>query len=125
MFTITSNGIELQYGNEGYVAENADQVLEILKERGVAVLPNVLNKEECQAMNEGMWNTAEHLTSGLSVPVKREEPNTYNSLFDLCLNHGGLIQHHQWGHAQYVWDVRQNPKVAEVYNKLYLSLIHI
>ena len=33
MFTITSNGIELQYGNEGYVAENADQVLEILKER--------------------------------------------------------------------------------------------
>ena len=58
-------------------------------------------------------------TSGLRIPVKRDEPDTYNSLFDLNLNHGGLIQHHQWGHAQYVWDVRQNPKVAEVYNKLY------
>ena len=119
MFTIISNGIELQYGNEGYIAENIDQVLEILKDKGVAVLPNVLNEAECQAMNDGMWDTAEYLTSGLRIPVKRNEPDTYNSLFDLNLNHGGLIQHHQWGHAQYVWDVRQNPKVAEVYNKLY------
>ena len=119
MISINAKNTILEYGSEGYVAENPDNVLDILKEKGVAVLQNVLNEDECRKMNDGMWSTAEILTSGLEKPVKRDEPDTYNSLFDLNLNHGGLIQHHQWGHAQYVWDVRQNPKVAEVYRKLY------
>ena len=119
MISITSNGITLNYGNEGFLANNPEEVLEILKDKGVSVLCNVLKDEECKAMNDGMWQTAEHLTSGLKNPIKREEPDTYNSIFDLGLKHGGLIQHHQWAHSQYVWDVRQNPKVAEVYRKLY------
>jgi len=119
MITITSNGITLNYGNEGYVSKDVDEVLKIMKDKGVSMLFNVLNEEECKAMNDGMWDTAEHLTSGLKIPIKRDDTNTYNSIFDLGLKHGGLIQHHQWAHAQYVWDVRQNPKVAEVYKKLY------
>ena len=67
-----------------------------LKEKGVAVLPNVLSKDECQKMNDGM-DTVEHLTSGLKEPVKRDDPASYNSIFELGLKHGGLIQHHQWG----------------------------
>ena len=102
MISITSNGVTLNYGNEGFLANTTEEVLEILKDKGVAVLFNVLNDEECKAMNDGMWNTVEHLTSGLKNPVKREEPDTYNSIFDLGLKHGGLIQHHQWAHAQYV-----------------------
>ena len=44
------------------IYENIDQVLDI-KDKGVA-LPNVLNEEECQAMNNGMWDTAEYLNFG-------------------------------------------------------------
>lgn len=119
MISIDYNDINLQYGNEGFISKDSKDVLVTLKKMGVAVLPSVLNEEECLQMNKGMWDTAEFLTSGLKNPIKRDDPNTYKSIFDLGLKHGGLIQHHQWAHAQYVWDVRQNPKVAGVYKELY------
>ena len=68
---ITSKGATLTYGNEGLVADNPKDVLKILKEKGVAVYRGVLNEDECKAMNDGMWDTAEHLTSGLAQPLKR------------------------------------------------------
>jgi hypothetical protein len=119
MTNITSKGVTLTYGNEGLVADNPKDVLKILKEKGVAILRGVLNEEECQAMNDGMWDTAEYLTSGLAEPLKRDDPETYKHIFTLMPKHGGLIQEFGWGHAQYVWDVRQNKKVAAVYNELY------
>ena len=117
--TVKSKGAFLNYGNSGLVAHNAKDVLRILKEKGVAVYRGVLNKEECGAMNDGMWDTAEHLTSGLAEPLNRHRPETYKGIFNLGIKHGGLIQEFEWGHAQYVWDVRQNPKTAEVYKELY------
>lgn len=119
MIPITSKGVTINYGNEGLVAKDAKDALRIVREKGVAVLPGVLTPEECEAMNTGMWDTAEYLTSGLAQPLKRGRPDTYDALFHLNPNHGGLIQHFAWGHAQYVWDVRQNPKVAEMYHELY------
>ena len=119
MITVTSKGVKLNYGNDGLVADNAKDVLKILKEKGVAVFRGVLDKEECDAMNDGMWSTAEYLTSGLAEPLKRDDPQTYKSVFNLGIKHGGLIQEFEWGHAQYAWDVRQNPKTAGVYKELY------
>ena len=116
---ITSKGVTLEYGNDGLVADNPKDVLKILKEKGVAVYRGVLNEEECRAMNDGMWATAEYLTSGLATPLKRDDPETYKAVFNLGLKHGGLIQEFEWGHAQYAWDVRQNPKTAAVYQELY------
>ena len=119
MQSVTSKGVTLTYGNEGYLAKDPTDVLRILKEKGAAILPGVLNPEECDSMNLGMWETVEHLTSGLEKPVKRDVPESYAGVFKLVPNHGGLIQHHKWGFAQYAMDVRQNPKVAEVYRLLY------
>lgn len=119
MQSITSRGVTLKYGNDGYVAKDAADVLKILKEKGAAILPGVLNEKECSEMNDGMWDTVEHLTSGLEKPVTRGDPESYSGVFKLIPNHGGLIQHHKWGFAQYVINVRQNPKVAEVYRLLY------
>lgn len=116
---ITTKGVTLTYGNEGLVGYNAKDVLRILKEKGVAIYRGVLNAEECEAMNDGMWDTAEHLTSGLVEPLERNKPETYKGIFDLGIKHGGLIQEFGWGHAQYVWDVRQNPKTAMVYREIY------
>lgn len=117
--TVTSKGVTLTYGNEGLVATTPKDVIRILKEKGVAIYRGVLTKEECDEMNKGMWETAEHLTSGLAEPLERTKPETYKALFQLGMKHGGLIQEFEWGHAQYAWDVRQNPKVAAVYREIY------
>ena len=76
---ITSKGVTLNYGNDGLVADNPKDVLKILREKGVAVYRGVLNKEECEAMNDGMWHTAEYLTSGLPEPLKRDIPRNIQS----------------------------------------------
>ena len=73
-------------------------------------------------MNEGMWQTAEFLTSKTETPLNRSDPNTYESVY--LLNPirgigGGLFKSFGWAHAQYVWDVRSNIKVAEVFEHFY------
>ena len=106
-------GVELLYEEGGrYDCAAPEEVPAMLQRYGVAVLPALLTPEECAAMNDGMWATCARLTSGLAVPLRRGDPSTYRSLFDLAPLHGGLFQHFGWGHAQYVWDVRGNPKVA-------------
>ena len=92
---------------------------EMLEKYGIAIIPDRLNSEECQQMNEGMWQTAEYLTSKLSKPLKRSDPTTYETVFQLESEMGGLIWNWGWGHAQYVWDVRSNPKVSEVFEEVF------
>ena len=77
--TVTSKGVTLTYGNEGLVATTPKDVIRILKEKGVAIYRGVLTKEECAEMNKGMWETAEHLTSGLAEPLERTKPETYKA----------------------------------------------
>ena len=60
---------------------------EMLEKYGIAIIPDRLNSEECQQMNEGMWQTAEYLTSKLSKPLKRSDPTT---VFQLESEMGGI-----------------------------------
>lgn len=116
MKTIVSKGVKLRYGNTGYLADNVDDALKIFKEKGVVVLTGVLNEEECQEMRNGAWETANFLTQNLPTPATPE--NSASLQFLQPLN-GGLYQHHRWGHAPYVWKIRQNPKVMEFHRRFY------
>lgn len=111
----TVNGVKLRYGNEGLVAKNAADVPRVLKEHGVAVLFNVLNKKECQAMRDGAWKTAQTLLPDL----ERDDSSTYKEMSKLRPHHGGLIQWHGWAHSQYVWDVRTNTQVIAPFKHIY------
>lgn len=51
-----------------------------LQKQGIAIIPNVLDENECHQMNEGMWQTVEYLTSKLQKPLVRSDSNTYDSL---------------------------------------------
>ena len=88
-FAVSPGSIQFDYGEETltYAGEEfhttAPGVRAMLDKFGVAVIPNVLTAEECSQMNEGMWSTAEHLTSRLEVPLKRSDPATYGSLLQL------------------------------------------
>ena len=107
-----------EYEFEKYIATN-DNILEIINKYGVAIIPNILNEEECNNMNEGMWNTLELLTSKFDIPIDRNNKDTWIEMRKLYPKHSMLIQNFSIGHAQYIWDIRQNKKVIDVFSNIW------
>ena len=68
-------------GEEFYTTPQGAKAM--LEKYGLAIIPSILTEEECRKMNEGMWSTAEYLTSKMEVPVNRSDPSTYFSLVKL------------------------------------------
>ena len=115
---IIFKGEKLNYAGKQFYTTPKD-VKALLEQKGIAIIPNVLNENECHQMNEGMWKTAKYLTSKLENPLIPSDPSTYDSLSFLEDEPPGLIWSWGWGHAQYVWDVRSNAKVGEVFENIY------
>ena len=101
------------YRYEEYVFTSKDDLKEKLDKNGVAIVPNVLNEEECLKMRMGMWSDIEHITQQFDTPIKQDDESTWRSWYELYPKHSMLIQNFQFGHTQTVWDVRQNPKVIQ------------
>jgi ectoine hydroxylase-related dioxygenase (phytanoyl-CoA dioxygenase family) len=108
----------IDYEFERYIA-TPDNVKQVLNYYGVAIIPNILNEEECNAMNNGMWETLEHITQTWDKPIKRDNPESWRGMQQLYPKHSMLLQHWSVGHSQYVWNVRQNPKVVEIFAKIW------
>mmetsp|Transcript_27265 Transcript_27265/g.55687 ORF Transcript_27265/g.55687 Transcript_27265/m.55687 type:complete len:375 (+) Transcript_27265:70-1194(+) len=112
---------EATYETDRYLATQ-DNLRETLDKYGVAILPGVLNEGEIQAMNDGMWDTLEQMTSGFSggaKPIDRKKKNTWANIEELKPMHGFLIQHWGIGHAKYVWEVRANQKVCAAFSTVH------
>jgi len=95
-----------------------DQHIEELKTKGYTVVPSVLSDDECEAMSNGMWDTLEYITNG---DISKDDTESYKKIYDLHPLHSMLIQHYGVGHAQFVWDIRQNEDVINVFRKVYNS----
>lgn len=106
------------YQFEKYIATN-DTITEILEKYGVAVIPGVLNDIECLQMNNGMWDVLEKLTEKFDIPIKRDETSSWREIQKLYPQHSMLIQQWAIGHAQYLWDIRQNEKVVDIFAKIW------
>jgi len=102
-----------------YNCENVSQVMEMLRNYGVAIMPNVLTPEECQAMRTGMWDYLECITSNFKNPINRDDPTTWKEMRHLYPKHSMLIQQWSIGHAQFIWDLRQNPKIANIFSLIW------
>lgn len=87
-----------------------------LEKYGVAIIPSVLDKEECAHLEKGVWNYYEHITFNR---MDRTKPATWREFYNLLPNHSMLNQHWGVGHAQYAWDARQNPKLVEPFATLW------
>ncbi len=103
---------------------NPDNILTTLEKYGVAIIPSLLNENEIKNMNDGMWNYLEHITSNFDNttahgPINRNNKLTWKSFYDLYPMHSMLIQHYNIGHAQHIWDLRQNPKVVDIFAKIW------
>lgn len=108
--------LPFKYTNDGLITDNVEKALGIVRDKGVAVLTSRLSDEECFALNDQMWEALEETSHG---EIKQDDQESYSKITRLLsTKHGGLIQNYM-GHAQYIWDVRSNPKVMEFYRKLY------
>ena len=97
----------------------ADALNKQLQEVGVAVLPGVLNAGQIQAFRDGMWATLRFLTRNAEVPIDESSPSSWKTYFDLFPVNDMLLQTHSIGHAQFAWDVRQNPNVVGAFARVW------
>lgn len=84
---------------------------------GVAVIPNVLSYEECERSYQEMWNYFEHISQSWDTPLKQHDEKTYKSFWNLFPIHSMLLQHWNVGHAQFVWDLRQNENIINTFSQ--------
>jgi len=96
-----------------------EEAKSVLDHYGVAIVPNVLSKSEAIQMQYGMWETLEGLTQTWELPIRRENPHSWGEMGKLYPKHSMLHQHHGIGHAPFVWNVRQNPSVVNVFSHIW------
>jgi ectoine hydroxylase-related dioxygenase (phytanoyl-CoA dioxygenase family) len=107
-----------EYQCQKYYASKKN-VMSVLEKHGVAIIPSILDEKECAEIVDGMWTFLESITSKFSEPIRRDNKNSWNSFYDLFLLHSMLMQHWKIGHAQFVWNVRQNPKIASIFAEIW------
>ena len=82
---------------------------------GVAIIPSVLNSQECKRMTDGMWNYFEHITQEWDRPITRHDKGSWRGIYKLYPKHSMLFQHHNVGHMQEIWNIRQDPKIVDIF----------
>ena len=96
-----------------------DRIMDVLLEHGVCIIPSVLGPNECAAFDRGFWDSLTHLTSAWPVPISKDNPESYRELSKLFPMHSMLIQHYGLGHAEFVWALRQNSKIVNIFRRLH------
>ena len=109
--------MSFSYEFEKYLTDKENIKTTILK-YGIAICP-ILDNKECEEMINNKWNLLEYLTSNFEIPIDRNNKETYKQILELYPNHKMLLQHWKVGHSELAWNVRQNPKVKEVFSKIW------
>ncbi len=103
------------FENSKFNCVSVDEARTSLELYGVAVIPSLYDDEECAAMSTGFGEFLEEISSSLDNPIKMNDPSTFKNMRTLQPLHSMLFQWYGIGHAQFVWDVRQNPKLADFF----------
>jgi ectoine hydroxylase-related dioxygenase (phytanoyl-CoA dioxygenase family) len=109
------------YEYEKYIS-TPETVKDTINKYGVAIVPNILNDEECDEMINEMWNYLEYITQDWNIPIKRENTDSYKNIYKLFLQDQYvyfIIKFWYIGHCQMAWNVRQNIKIVDVFAKFW------
>ena len=101
------------------IITDIENIKNTLDEYGVAIIPNILDEEECSKFESGMFDYLEHITQKFETPINRNNTETFKEWYKLLPKHGMLQQHFWIGHAQFNWDLRTNPKIINVFRNIY------
>ncbi len=106
------------YEYEKYITTK-ENLKNTLEEYGVAIIPNVIDEGECEELKNGFWSYLEFITQNFEVPINRNNPQTWRSFRLLLAKHSMLIQEWSIGQSQFAWNLRQNPKIYEIFSTLW------
>lgn len=106
------------YEGEKYYA-NIHNVMEVLEEYGVAIIPSILTDRECDDIFRGFWDFFEKISENWETPIDRGDEDSWRGLYSLYPMHSMLIQHWNVGHAQVSWNIREHPGVVEVFSRIW------
>lgn len=98
---------------------NLDNLSNKLAQDGVAVIPNILNENEINQARLGMWQTLNKVTENLDKPILQNDYMSWKTLWELYPKHSMLLQNWSVGHSQFIWDIRQNQKVVDVFKNIW------
>ena len=93
-----------------------ENVKKKIKKYGVAIIPNLLNEDECNMMKTGMWDYLEHVSQQWENPLSKDNVNSWKEFSNLYPKHSMLLQQFEIGHTQLMWNLRQNPKCVNVFS---------
>ena len=93
-----------------------EKLKQTIERYGVAIIPNVINHNECKDMTDGMWDYLEHITQTWPTPISRRNLSSWREFYKLYPKHSMLLQHHNVGHMQTIWDMRQHPKIVDIFS---------
>ena len=102
------------YEYERYITTK-ENLKETIAKYGVAIIPSVINDEECNTMLGGMWDYFEHITKHSENPINRLDSTTWREFYKLFPLHSMLFQHFQVGQSQVCWDQRQHPEIVDIF----------
>ena len=100
-----------------------------LQANGHCVVPNVISKEEVESIKKGFWDWLEGFNTGIKVcdafdlsintnDLQREDSKTWTAKNWPPSIHG-IIQQLRIGQQGFVWEARQNRKIAQVFADLW------
>lgn len=104
--------------NQKYITTK-ENLKKTLDKYGVAIIENVLDEAEIDAMRVGMWDYLEHITQKFSKPISRDDKDSWKEYSKLYPKHSMLLQNWGIGHAQFIWDLRQNEKIVDIFANLW------
>jgi hypothetical protein len=96
-----------------------DGVMKTISKYGIAIIPKLLDSTETSEMIDSMWTYLETVSKNFEIPIDRNYKTTWIQFKELWPMYHMQMQHWKIGHAQFVWNLRQNPKVLEVFSKIW------
>lgn len=110
---------DLYQGSYYMPLTNFDNLMEQLSKDGVAIIPNILNQDQINYTTQQMHNWLENIFVDPKDKIKMNDVSTYRNFYKLMPLHGGILQHFGIGHQQFVWDIRQNRQIIEIFSHIW------
>lgn len=96
-----------------------DQVKNMLDKYGAAVVPNIIQPDQCEIFRNEQWKLVEKLLSEEIPTFSKNDTSTWKSFQKLMPLHKMMIKHWGVGHSQLAWDLRQTPEIVDVFAKIW------